>query len=313
MLFEKKSITAGLYVGSSSYVYLALECAGGVTRAAASFSDVLPESLRGGLSFSASADELSDVFRFVAASVKPARKRPVYFAVPMTESLLRIVPMPGLTCAEARKAFRYEVERHFPFGSDDCVYDLDEIDYPVGGGASERRFTVSAARRAAVEAVYAAARSQGLRFSVMEPEQTALERAAASDAPRDGGCVLLYAGFERSLLIFLWRGCGIFYRNISFPYGFDWGSLDDAAADIAGKVRASVAFGLSRNDGFSFDSLRIFGPGASGRLCAALMDAFPECAVSVVFPERRFGLDFPADEGWTAALGLALREYDSQA
>ena len=82
---------------------------------------------------------------------------------------------------------------------------------------------------------------------------------------------------------------------------------------LAEEVRASVQFGLSRNEGFAYDDIFLVGPGAAGRFCAVLSDVFPERSVKTVFPERRFGLDFPSCEGWTAALGLALREYDGQA
>ena len=103
------------------------------------------------------------------------------------------------------------------------------------------------------------------------------------------------------------------YRNSPVSAKDVPGALDDAAAALADEVRGSVEFGLSRNDGFSFDELCLFGPCASGRLRAALEDCFPERTVKAIFPERRFGLDFPHEEGWTAALGLALRGYDCQA
>ena len=176
----RKRVSAGLYVGGRSFVYLALEESGGEVRVAASSSGTFQSQLgNGGSPFSASEAELSQAFGRVASSVKAARRHEVNFAVPMTESLLRVIPMQGLTRAEAKRAFRYEAERHFPFGSDDCVYDLDEIDYPLGGGSSERRFVVSAARRRTAEGVCRAARSCGISFGAMEPEQTAIERAAS--------------------------------------------------------------------------------------------------------------------------------------
>lgn len=310
----RKRVSAGLYVGGRSFVYLALEESGGEVRVAASSSGTFQSQLgNGGSPFSASEAELSQAFGRVASSVKAARRHEVNFAVPMTESLLRVIPMQGLTRAEAKRAFRYEAESHFPFGSDDCVYDLDEIDYPLGGGSSERRFVVSAARRRTAEGVCRAARSCGISFGAMEPEQTAIERAASPAFPSEGGCVCVYAGIERSLVIFVWRGCGIYYRNIALGTDAGGRSLDESAAALAEEVRASVQFGLSRNEGFAFNDIFLFGPGAAGRFCAVLSDVFPERSVKTVFPERRFGLDFPSCEGWTAALGLALREYDGQA
>ena len=313
MLFGRRNVSAGLFVSNRSYVYLALEGEGGSAKVSASSAGTLPESVACGASlFSASAKELKDIFRFISDAAKPARGG-LNFAVPMSASLLRVASMPGLTRDEARKAFRYEVERHFPFNAEDCVFDLDEIDYPVGGDSCERRFVVSAARRAQAEAVYGAARACGLRFAAMEPEQVALERAASSEIGRSDGRVYVYAGEENLLVLFSWRGKGIFYRNSPVSAKDVPGALDDAAAALADEVRGSVEFGLSRNDGFSFDELCLFGPCASGRLRAALEDCFPERTVKAIFPERRFGLDFPHEEGWTAALGLALRGYDCQA
>lgn len=311
MLFYKRSVSAGLYVGSRSYVYLELDGADG-GRVAASSSGELPRPFfTGGSLFSAGSEELSEIFRFVSSSVKHARRRRVHFALPMAESLLRVASMPGLTRSEARKAFRYELDRHFPFGDGECVYDLDEIEYPSDGGSSERRFSVAAARRKPVEAVLDAARSRGFRFASVEPEQTAVERAVSFGGTCGGGRVLLYAGVDNALVIFLWRGNGIFYKTV--PYGECGATLDERAAALAGGVRASVEFGLSRNGGFVFDSLTVFGPLASGRLRAAIEGAFPECGVSEAFPERRFGMEFPAEDGWIAALGLALRDYDRPA
>ena len=311
MLFGGKIVAAGLYVGNGSYVCLALEGDAGNVKVSASFSAELPPSVAcGGSLFSASDRELKDIFRFVADSAKLPRGCRVNFAVPMNASLLRVAAMPGLTRDEARKAFRYEVDRYFPFNAEDCVFDLDEIDYPTGGGSCERRFVVSTARRAQAEAVYGAARACGMRFASMEPEQVAIERAA-SPASGDGtGCVYVYAGAENLLVVFLWHRRGIFYRNQAIAFDGAAGSLDENASALADDVRGSVEFGLSRNEGFNFDTIYLFGPGASGRLQAALDDRFPEHDVNVIFPERRFGLDFPCGEGWTAALGLALREYD---
>ncbi len=306
-----KNVLAGLYVGNGSYVYLALEGDGENVKVSASSSAKLPPfATRGGSLFSASERELTDIFRFVADSLKLSRGRRVNFAVPMNASLLRVAAMPGLTRDEARRAFRYEVERHFPFSGDDCVFDLDEIDYPTGGGSCERRFVVSASRRTQAEAVYGAARACGMRFASMEPEQVAIERAVSQMSGGGDGCVYVYAGAENLLVIFSWRRHGIFYRNKSVAFDGAGDSLDESAAALADDVRGSVEFGLSRNEGFNFDKIHLFGPGASARLRAALDDRFPKHEVNVIFPERRFGLDFPYEEGWMAALGLALRGYD---
>ena len=308
MRFGSKKESAGLYVGKRSYVYLMLESSGSDIVLADSSSGSLETPLSGSL-FSSAESDLSRAFAQVSSSVKAVRRAKVHFAIPMTDSLLRVASMAGLTLDEAKKAFRYEVERHFPFKADDCVFDLDEIDYPIGDGA-ERRFVVSAAKRAPAELICRSARSHGLRFGAMEPEQTAIERAVSHFFPNDGGCVALYAGTERALVVFVWRGKGIFYRNISALADEAEDNLDDKASSLADEMRASVQFGLSRNEGFLFDEIFLFGPGASGRLRAALCDSFADCRVSVVFPERRFGAEFPAHEGWIAALGLALRGYD---
>ena len=153
MLFGRRNVSAGLFVSNRSYVYLALEGEGGSAKVSASSAGALPDSVACGASlFSASAKELKDIFRFVSDAAKPARGG-LNFAVPMSASLLRVASMPGRTRDEARKAFRYEVERHFPFNAEDCVFDLDEIDSPLGGGSCVRRVVVSAARRAQAEAV----------------------------------------------------------------------------------------------------------------------------------------------------------------
>ena len=308
MRFGAKKESAGLYVGRRSYVYLRLESSANDVVLADSSSGTLQTPLSGSL-FSSTESDLSRAFAQVSASVRAAKRHDVNFAIPMTDSLLRVASMAGLTLSEAKKAFRYEVERHFPFKADDCVFDLGEIDYPTDG-ASDRRFIVSAAKREPAKSICSAARSHGLRFCAMEPEQTAIERAASRFFPRDSGCVSLYVGTESALVIFVWRGNGIFYRNISVSADKINENLDESALSLAGQTRASVRFGLSRNEGFTFDEIFLFGPGASGRIHAALRDCFPDYPLSIVFPEQRFGAEFPSREGWITALGLALRGHD---
>ncbi len=314
-LFQrKKFVSAGLVLDGGAFRYLSLEGGDGFYSVVDSASESIPPG------YAASDDLFSDagayldsVLDYVSRSVG-GFKVAVNFAIPVTESLLRIANLPGMTAAEARMAFRYEFENYFPFPENDGVYDIAEIEYPVREDFSEKRFIVAAARRALVDNISRAAAACGIKLASLEPSQLALERAATPPYPIETGCAYVYAGNFRSVLILSWRGCGIFYRSISSSFGadlmsggFESEAYGEHALSFARDIRSSLQFAMSQNRAFRAESLYLFGPGSSSRLCGLLKESTSMESVMLLDPMKVHGIDFDNAGGWDVALGLALR------
>lgn len=311
---KKKTISAGLVLDAEGFRYLSLEGGDGFYNVVDSVSgSVPPVSGASDDPFSDSGAYLDPVFDHIAQTVRGFNVA-VNFALPVTESLLRIVNLPGMTLAEARMAFRYEFENYFPFPEKEGGYDIAEIEYPVREDLSEKRFLVAAARRSLLDNISRAASAHGIKIASIEPSQIALERAANPPRPIDAGCAYVYAGNQRSVLILSWNGCGIFYRNISFGFGADIISGGFESEEYRGhgisfarEIRSSLQFAMSQNRAFRADSVYLFGPGASPHLCGLLKESTSLESVMLIDPMKVHGIDFDSKGGWNVAPGLALR------
>ncbi|WP_455600334.1 type IV pilus biogenesis protein PilM [Cloacibacillus sp.] len=311
---KKKTISAGLVLDVGSFRYLSLEGGDGFYNVVDSLSGSIPAEYGASEDpFSDSGGYLGSVFDYIAKSAGGFNVA-VNFALLVTESLLRIVNLPGMTLAEARMAFRYEFENYFPFPEKEGVYDIAEIEYPVREDLSEKRFLVAAARRPLVENISRAAAAHGIRLAALEPSQIALERAANPPVAIDAGCAYIYAGNLRSVLILSWKGCGIFYRNISSGFGadildggFESETYREHAFSFVREIRSSLQFAMSQNRSFSADSIYLFGPGASSYLCGLLKESTSMESVMLIDPMKVHGISFENNGGWDVAVGLALR------
>lgn len=310
LLFKKKNLSAGLSLEGGAFRLLTLSDGEGYGSVLKSACGRFPKEI---LRSDDICENFDAVFKFVAEE-SGGISTPVNLGLPVTESLLRVVDMPGLSLAEAKQAFKFEVENYFPFSESDCAYDLAEIDYPVGENVSEKRFLVAAARKALLENITRAAASHGIRLASLEPSQIALERAAGAEYGFDDACVYIYAGVGRSVVILSWKGCGIFYGNIASGFGkmMERGANDDEyaamAASFSREVRSSLQFAMSRSRAFTVKTAYLFGFGASRQLSDMLADLTSLENVTLIDVMKLHGICFEADGGgWETALGLALR------
>lgn len=300
------NLSAGLYFDDSSYYYLVLGRSGGRFDVVDSLCGKFPAALleRGAPLF----DSGSGIGEFLSFFVSVAGHQdiPVNFAIQPQDSLIRIAAMPGLTEGEAQKAFRYEMENYFPFTTDDGVYDLAEIGFPSANGVTEKRFVVSAARRRLIENISNAARSQGICLASIEPAQIALERAISQGASTSTeGCVYMYVGRNCSAIVFLWEGCGIFYRNVAF--GLDSLSRTEAAEAFIKGLLSAFGDAPSLNSSSGWNLCYVFGPGKFSAPLDLLKYKLPFVEFVITSPTCTGKTNFPALGEWEPALGAALR------
>lgn len=240
---------------------------------------------------------------------------PVRLALPTTDSLLRVVTFPGMTLHEAKLAFRYEFENYFPFPVEEGIFDVGEILFPLQNGTEEVRFIVAAARKTLIENISKAAKANGIEITAIEPAQIALERAITPLTPVTDASVYIYAGKTRSILIFSWKGNGIFYRTMSIGFTgitfVDESFNEQLSAEynaFAKEIHSSLQFALSQIRGFKPDIFFLYGPGATQDLCNFLKDSLsiPEMMVSDAISVH--GLNFDSTAGyWDIPIGLAMR------
>lgn len=291
----------------ASYSYLSLSQTADGGRACVFSSKRVCAQDAPSLSFTFSPPGLRRIFEAAASSVKDIGT-PLALSIPSSESLVRIVRLPGLSLEEAKSAFRYEFGRHFPFPADESVYDIAEIDYPLPDGGSEKRFAAVAARYSLVRDITDAASGCGFTISSVEPAHIALERAAAPASPPCGSAIMAHAGFGNSDLILSYKGSGIFYRSVALDFEPPNENTEELYADFAREILSSLRFAQSNISGFDPEALRLFGPGASKRLAEALKEALgiERAAVIDCFSLHSIGSK-PDGKGWETALGLALR------
>ena len=311
---KKKKISAGLAISGRNYRYLSLEGLPGKFSVSEEFSGDIPEKyLTSEDPFSDAGAYLDSVFKLIASSI-PNVQCPVNFGLPISDSLLRIVNLPGMTLEKKKNAFRYEFENYFPFPASEGVYDVAEINYPLNGGKSERRFIVAATRRQLIDNITRAALESGIKLESLEPAQIALERAATPWHLFEESCVYIYVGHSRSVLILSWQGSGIFYRNITQGFSAELiakGTESDEYKDhlylFARDARSTLQFAISQNRSFETKSVYIFGPAASASLGEVLKESLSYDTVMRVDPMKIHGLDLANNGEWDAALGLAMR------
>ncbi len=309
---KKKKVKAGLFIDSGSYRYLAMEksasgytttdsVAGTITNDASSYLDASV----------ASKQNIGAVFKDLASSAADITV-PVAVSLSTTDSLIRIVNMPGMSLQEAKLAFRYEFENYFPFPLEEGVFDLAEIDYPLPNKMSEKRFIAAAARLTIIDTIMNAASDNGIILSAIEPAQIALERCATPSVALCDAAVHLYAGRKRSVLTLSWKGNGVFYRSMSM--GFDESlalhsdELTDQSVAFVKEMRSSLQFALSQIRGFEPESVFLHGPGVTDELLELLKDSVSIGNISQINCFTLQGVDFSDTTGnWDVALGLAMR------
>ena len=315
VLGKQKKKRAGLFIDRGYFRYLAVVGLPGSIVVADSFAGELPEdATQGGDPFANNGMYLFQVMNEVLHAVGTIDV-PVRLSLPTTDSLLRVVNFPGMSLYEAKRAFRYEFENYFPFPIEEGIFDLAEIFYPLQNGTEEPRYLVGAARKTLIENITKAAKANGIEITAIEPAQVALERAVTPITPVSDASVYIYAGKTRSVLIFSWKGNGIFYRTMSI--GFTGISFVDESFNeqlsaefnaFAREVHSSLQFALSQIRGFKPDMFFLFGPGATQDLCEFLKESLSIPEIMVSDPISIHGLDFDSSAGsWDIPIGLALR------
>lgn len=312
---RKKKSRAGLLIDRGIFRYLAVQGSAGsysVTDHVGEDVAGVPEFdddpfVRGGMN-------LERCFSYLSAKISDV-KIPINVSLPTSDSLLRIVNLPGMTLPEAKLAFRYEFENYFPFPAEEGIFDMAQIEYPLPNNAVEKRFIVCATRLALVENIMTAAAAHGFVIEAIEPAQIAIERAVTPIVSPSDASVSVYAGRTRSVLILSWKGNGVFYRSMSI--GFDGidrsspeGEVDFTAQQVSfvKEVRSSLQFALSQIRGFDSKELYICGPGADNDLSDMMRDSLSVEQVIRVDCMDIHGIEFEtADDSWEIPIGLALR------
>lgn len=314
--FKKhKKKRAGLFIDRGYFRYLTVVGLPGSYIVTDAVSGELSEEVtQGGDPFTSNGMYLYQVMNEILHNVGSIDV-PVRLSLPTTDSLLRVVNFPNMSLYEAKLAFRYEFENYFPFPIEEGIYDLAEIFYPLQNGAEESRYLVGAARKTLIENITKAAKANGIEITAIEPAQIALERAVTPITPVSDASVFIYAGKTRSVLIFSWKGNGIFYRTMSI--GFTGISFVDESFNeqlnaeynaFAREIHSSLQFALSQMRGFKPDMFFIFGPGATQDLCDFLKESLSIPEIMLSDPISLHGLAFDNSAGsWDIPIGLALR------
>ena len=314
--FKKhKKKRAGLFIDRGYFRYLTVVGLPGSYIVTDAVSGELSEEVtQGGDPFTSNGMYLYQVMNEILHNVGSIDV-PVRLSLPTTDSLLRVVNFPNMSLYEAKLAFRYEFENYFPFPIEEGIYDLAEIFYPLQNGAEESRYLVGAARKTLIENITKAAKANGIEITAIEPAQIALERAVTPITPVSDASVFIYAGKTRSVLIFSWKGNGIFYRTMSI--GFTGISFVDESFNeqlnaeynaFAREIHSSLQFALSQMRGFKPDMFFIFGPGATQDLCDFLKESLSIPEIMLSDPISLHGLAFDISAGsWDIPIGLALR------
>ena len=314
--FKKhKKKRAGLFIDRGYFRYLTVVGLPGSYVVTDAVSGELSEEVtQGGDPFTSNGMYLYQVMNEILHNVGSIDV-PVRLSLPTTDSLLRVVNFPNMSLYEAKLAFRYEFENYFPFPIEEGIYDLAEIFYPLQNGAEESRYLVGAARKTLIENITKAAKANGIEITAIEPAQIALERAVTPITPVSDAAVFIYAGKTRSVLIFSWKGNGIFYRTMSI--GFTGISFVDESFNeqlnaeynaFAREIHSSLQFALSQMRGFKPDMFFIFGPGATQDLCDFLKESLSIPEIMLSDPISLHGLAFDSSAGsWDIPIGLALR------
>jgi len=316
---KKKKERAGLFVDRDNFRYISLVGDEGHMEVVNSVSAKLPEYMNAERGEDSDIAEVSreKIFRNISESIGDI-KIPVNLAIPPSDSLLRIVPLPDMPLNEAKMAFRYDYERYFPFPVDEAVFDMAPIVYPMQGGGEEKRFIVASTRKSLVSEIMNAASSQGIDVACIEPAQIALERAVCPKIPCCDAAVYVYAGKKNSVILLSWKGSGIFYRSISDgmenapAFEYEDTSEDRPEYGFVKEVRSSLQFALSQIRGFEPAGMFLFGPGADERLSKYMKEMIDISSVIVTDPINIHGIEFYGknDEqaaGWDIPIGLAMR------
>ena len=179
-------------------------------------------------------------------------------------------------------------------------------------GTEEPRFLVGAAKDSHRKH-YQGCQGKRHEITAIEPAQVALERAVTPAAPVSDACVYIYAGKIRSVIIFSWKGNGIFYRTMSI--GFTGISFVDESFNeqlsaeysaFAREIHSSLQFALSQIR----DSSRTYSFSlVPGRLRISANSLKESLSIPEIMSPTQFGtasVDSSAGS-WDIPIGLALR------
>ncbi|MGI6443370.1 MAG: pilus assembly protein PilM [Synergistaceae bacterium] len=267
---------------------------------------------------------LNECFSILSSRVAE-KETPLFISLPISDSLLRIVDLPGITIEEAKLAFRYEFENYFPFPLDEGIFDIAMIDYPLIDQASEKRFMVVATRLSLIDNIMTAAANNGFIVSGIIPSQISIEKAMDSIPNLNEMAVYIYAGRLRSVMILSWKGNGVFYRSISM--GFDQALehfetakdteekhdfIDDNSQtiDFVKEIRFSMQFALSQIRGFNPQAVYLSGPGANLSMLTLLTEtlAIEDISIIDLFNIHTISVNNrDITENWDIPLGSVLR------
>ncbi|NLV82501.1 MAG: pilus assembly protein PilM [Synergistaceae bacterium] len=315
----KKKYTAGLFIDGDKFQCLTVKGSVGNFSVIDYISDIFPfDNSVDKDSLINTKDKIDSCFSTIDSKILD-KKTPIHIALPISDSLLRIVNLPGMSLDEAKLAFRYEFENYFPFPLKEGIFDVTQINFPLINKDSEKRFLVVAARLSLIDNIMSSAASYGFTIAGIEPAQISIEKAITSSVHLKDSVVYIYAGRFRSVMILSWQGNGIFYRSISL--GFDGiklnvdaevDVLDDAlqsqTVDFVKEIRFSLQFALSQIRGFNPQSVYICGPGANDEMVLMLKEALSIDDISTVDCLALHQVDIEeTNENWDIPLGAILR------
>lgn len=327
----KKKVRAGLFIDGNGYQCLVVSG----NQKHFSVVDYVAQDLQIGTldekdSLFNARDKIYTCFQILDSGVLD-KETPIYVSLPITDSLLRIVDLPGVSVEEAKHAFRYEFSNYFPFSLKEGIYDIDKIDFPLINNMTEKRFLVVATRLSLIDNIMTAAAERGYIIAGIVPAQISIERALTPLTNTKDSSIIIYAGKYRSVMILSWRGNGIFYRCISI--GFDvlkdlenipvpesdiegaevlnnTDEIETRTVDFVKEIRFSMQFALSQIRGFNPNLVYLCGPGASIRMLDMLKETLSLEDILIVNPfdlhEIRSDKDMTS-ENWDIPLGTVLR------
>lgn len=317
-IFKKTSKAyGGLFIDKGLFRFIILKKNSEHIEVVKTTAATIPDQNHGNDPFDDYGKHLGSVFSYIRQLTGNITV-PINIALPINDSLLRIVPDMDLSPEDTKQAFKYEYERYFPFTVEESTYDLQKIIYPLRDKGTEKRCLAMAARKVLVDNIMDTAESQHFKMIAIEPAQIALERAITPTIPISDACILLYAGITSSVFILSWKGNGIFYRVIPIGFGaqkseFNAETAPDDAPQFAFTklVHSSKQFAVSQIRGCDPDIVYLYGPGASIGLRNILKESIEVSDVLVSDPLNIHGISLnPSDIEmglWNIPIGLALR------
>jgi type IV pilus assembly protein PilM len=229
--------------------------------------------------------------------------------------MVKVVQVPRMDERDMKEAFKFEFDKHFPFPSQEAVFDLAMIDHPLDSGG-ETAFAVAAASRSRpVESFLQVCNKAGLMIQSVEPSAVAMLRALQGpDVPPEPCNLYVMAGFHTSLIVIAYKDNGILYRSVSYAFG-KGRPAEDAFTSFAREIYSSANYAATQFNGLSVGKIYLGGYGLHYgeeiREAVASMTSIP---IDLTDPWNVWEIKDPPDDrwGWDVVLGLALRGVDGK-